>query len=283
MKFITAKQYWEYERNQKIERLEEERQEYKLPKTKEKIYYQEKIKEIDKQHDKMFRNILGRKKETVKFLNQFLQLKEEIEEDNIMACPTDFITKNYQDRHSDIIYRLKDKPVYFLIEHQSTVDPDMPLRIWEYIGEIIRKEKFMINHTFSKEVIYPIVVPIVIYTGYQKWSTKINFAQKQYQSTKYSHYQIQLEYNLIAVQDYIFEELLEKRSLFSSIMIIEKCKTKEEFVEYVNKIVQTTENQEELKVLSEIINKIVISWIGEKETNKILGRIKGGDLYESIN
>lgn len=37
------------------------------------------IEKIDKEHDKMFRNILSIKHEMVKMLNQFLGLKEQLE------------------------------------------------------------------------------------------------------------------------------------------------------------------------------------------------------------
>lgn len=54
-----------------------------------KIYDEKEIKEIDKKHDKMFRNILSRKIEMVKFLNDFLSFKEKVKETQIIQCHTD--------------------------------------------------------------------------------------------------------------------------------------------------------------------------------------------------
>lgn len=259
-------------KNNSFSGVKEEETEYRLE-TEEKLYDEKKIREIGKKHDKMFRNILGRKKEVAKFLNQFLELEEIIKEENIIQCPTDFITRKYEERHSDIIYRLNDKPVYFLIEHQSTVDKNMPLRIWEYIGEIVRKERIMPSDGLLKEEIYPIIIPIVIYTGYQNWNAKINFGQKQYQEMAYKKYEFNVEYNLIAVQNYTFEELLEKRSLFGSIMIMEKCRTKEELVTYGNKIIETMGNMGD-EMLAEIIVHMMLLQVGEKTTRKIIEKIK---------
>lgn len=231
--------------NNSLRGLAETEGKYQIPETKEK-YPEKRLKEIDKKHDKIFRNVLSRKNEVAKFLNQFLNLQERIQEEDIIAYPTDFVTKRYETRQSDIIYKLKDKPVYFLIEHQSTIDKEMALRIWEYVGEIIRKEKMRTN-LLKKDVIYPIVIPIVIYTGSQKWTAKTNFAQKQYQSRLYKKYQIDLEYNLISVHDYTFEELLEKRTLLGSILLMEKCKSKRELEMYAKKIIETIEDCEATK------------------------------------
>ena len=179
MKFIKYKQYIEYRYSNEFIQLREEGIEYKIE-TIENNYNENQLKEIYKKHDKTFKNILGRKKEIIKFLNDFLNLKKEIKEAQIIQCSTEFITRRYKNRHPDLLYRLKNKPVYFLIEHQSTVDKDMPLRILEYIGEIVRKD--IDNHKNRKEIKYPIVVPIVIYTGYRRWNAKINFAHNQYRS-----------------------------------------------------------------------------------------------------
>lgn len=228
LKFITYQEYKKYMKNINVNQLNEEEKEYKITtEGSDENYNKEKIKEVDKWHDKLFRNILSRKREMVKFLNEFGDLKERIREEQIIQCDTNFITKQYKTKQSDVLYRLKEKPVYFLVEHQSTIDQKMPMRIWEYIREIITKEENM-QGCICNNTIYPIVVPIVIYTGYQKWNVKTNFAQKQYQSQKYKEYAINLKYNLIAVQNYTFEELLNKKTLLANIMIIEKCKNGDE-------------------------------------------------------
>ena len=58
MKFVTYNQYSQYiKSNNNI-------QEKKIEKTYENLEYnQKKVKQIDKRHDKMFRNILSKKKE----------------------------------------------------------------------------------------------------------------------------------------------------------------------------------------------------------------------------
>jgi len=51
-----------------------------------------------------------------------------------------FITSEFEDRFSDVIYEtyIKGNPafIYILLEHQSTVDPWMPLRFLRYMIEL---------------------------------------------------------------------------------------------------------------------------------------------------
>ena len=172
MNFVTYHQYMKYILKNNVLIIAEGKETYNLEISEQK----KALKETDKKHDKMIRNTLNKTKEMVKFLNQFLNLKEITKEEQIIQCHTNFITKEYKEKNSDIVYKLKDKPIYFLVEHQSTVDKEMPERMARYIEEIMVSEK--------KENVYPIVVPIVLYTGLKKWNAKTSIAQKQYNSYK---------------------------------------------------------------------------------------------------
>lgn len=273
MEFITYQQYIEYlKKNQSI-KLREKETFYQTSSLKEKeIFNKRKIKEITKKHDKMFRNILNRKKEMANFLNQFLNLKEKIQDNQIIQCYTDFITKQYENKQSDIIYKLKNKPVYFLVEHQSTIDQEMPLRIWKNVGEIMRKESILQKTYLRKDKIYPVIVPVVIYTGFQKWKVATtNFADKQYQSSIYREY---LGYNLIAIHNYTFEELLEKKTLLGYVMIIEKCRETKELKAQLNKIIEVMNEPKDLEAMAEIITNIMIFRIGQEKAKELLEEIK---------
>ena len=83
MNYITYKDYYKYDKNNTSEN------------TKEEIYDEKEVRRIDKKHDKTIKIILKIKKEMSELLNQFLKLK--IEEENLIECSTEFITKNYKD------------------------------------------------------------------------------------------------------------------------------------------------------------------------------------------
>ena len=68
-----------------------------------------------------------------------------------------------------VLYKIKDKNIFFLIEHQSKIDYSMPFRLLEYEVAIIRSaiDKSKIKNKSYK---IPLVMPIVLYTGKQKWN-----------------------------------------------------------------------------------------------------------------
>lgn len=88
---------------------------------------------INQYHDKIFKDLFTNKKETALFINKYLGLKgtkNEIKEKDLQKCDTEYITKEKEKLELDILYKLKEKEIYFLIEHQSTVDFSMAERIY---------------------------------------------------------------------------------------------------------------------------------------------------------
>lgn len=113
--------------------------------------------------------------------------------------------------------------------------------------------------------------PIVIYTGFSKWKAKTNLANKQYQTEEYEQYLMHLKYNLIEIQDYSFEELLDFRSLVGVAMIFEKCRTAKELEEQTYKIIETMpEQKDELK---DIIMNFVSRSVGIEKANEIIQKM----------
>ena len=263
MKFITYQDYLICSKMLQNMGVREESERYNLENTEE----------IDRKHDKMFRDLLSRKKEMAKLINQFLGIKEKIIEKDLIQCHTDHVTKYYENRQSDVIYKLKNRQIYFLVEHQSSVDIDMAGRIFSYVNEIMREE--VNNIPLKKDKVYPIVIPIVIYTGFRKWNAELDFANRQYQSEFYKEYLIHLQYNLIDIKNYSYEELLDKKSLIASAMILEKCKIAEELEEQTYKIIDIFNETDEKEKLKEIIINFVAPSIGKEKARQMIEKING--------
>ena len=49
-----------------------------------------------------------------------------------------FVNKIFENREADIVYKYKNKNIFFLIEHQTKIDYSMPYRILEYEIEIMK-------------------------------------------------------------------------------------------------------------------------------------------------
>ena len=117
---------------------------------------------INQKHDKMFKEMLSDKKSTVDFINSFLHLN--LVEDDIEKYEKEFRTSEFSNVEADVVYKIKNKNVFILIEHQSSVDYKMSYRIMRYKYAIIESA---IDKKRLKEKSYriPMVIPIVLYTG----------------------------------------------------------------------------------------------------------------------
>lgn len=133
---------------------------------------------INNEHDKLFKDLLSDSEEARKFINKFLQLEEPIKENELELYNSSYITTEYKSKEVDIVYKKKNDDIYFLIEHQSTIDISMPYRIKNYVIEILRTavDKSKIH---QRGYDYPLVVPIVLYTGNKKWNAKLKFEDMQ--------------------------------------------------------------------------------------------------------
>ena len=90
---------------------------------------------INKKHDKLFKEMLSNKKEVVNFLK--LHLNMDLSENEIEKYEKEFRTSVFGSIEADIVYKIKDKDYFILIEHQSTIDDKMAYRIQNYKQAII--------------------------------------------------------------------------------------------------------------------------------------------------
>ena len=252
--FLMYKKYFEKE----LEKLEIEPSIVKKQKIKPRVH---------QKHDKTFKEILSNKNEMAQFLKQFIG--EEVEKENIEECKNTFITSNFERRESDIIYKRKDKNIYYLIEHQSKVDKEMPVRILRYCVELMGKIE---NNTEDVKV-YPIIIPIVIYTGQSKWNVPTNFSDIQKVEEKYKKYAIDLRYEMIDINKYTKEELIKKDTKLTNMMILEKSKDKKELIQTVLEIRTITKTRERVQWIEKIVEYILSDAIG-KETEELIEIIK---------
>ena len=109
--------------------------------------------------------------------------------------------------------------------------------------EIIRRvvEQQQINRSTYK---YPKVVPIVLYTGEIKWKSSNSFAMSQIHKEGYEDEIIDLSYKLIDVNKYEIESLLQCKTLLGNVMILEKCKSNQDVLECLRKIIKNSKSKD---------------------------------------
>lgn len=235
------------------------------------------IYDVTQEHDKIFKQILYDKEEARKFINRYLELEKPIEKGKIELYNSSYVTEAYKSKESDVVYKMKDKNIFFLIEHQSTIDLSMPYRIENYSMQIINaaidKQKRK-----SKGYLYPRVIPIVLYTGNKKWKAKLSFSEIQEELPGYKCQD--RSYTIIDVNSYNKKDLLENESFISKIMLLEKSKTTKELIENTQEILEKVQEIEEDKLnnMVKIMALLLGKKVGEEDAKRILGKmIKKGE------
>lgn len=229
---------------------------------------------INNKHDTWARAVLMNKKEASIFINLALELKEEykIEENKLILQDNRFVTKSFYNKETDILYKIENKNVYVLIEHQSTVDKHMAKRIIEYIVEIIRKDEKNRKIEDSKYKL-PLVIPIVLYTGKRKWKAEKSIIQIQERLPGYKNENFG-EYVLIDTNEYNEEKLLNTKGILSKIILLDKTKCSKEIEEMYDKIEANKLSKEEKVMLNEYMCNISVDLISEDKFKELREKYK---------
>ena len=233
------------------------------------------LNQVDKKYayGKLIKNILEDKKEVTQFINQFIVPREKIKEEELVRYTNNHITKKYKSKEADLVYKLKNRDIFFLIEHQSTVDYNMTYRMLNYCLDIM--QEWSRNKKMGKNMSYPIVVPIVIYTGSQKWKMPKKIREKRIGNYVFERYQIELEYNFIDINKLPRQILLQRDSMFSYMMFLEKAESNEELIKNLETIIQSTQNKKILEELVNIISYLLENTLDKGVRQKLLTKIEG--------
>lgn len=228
---------------------------------------------INNSHDKTYRKMLGNKNNVAYIINKALKLDDEkaILSQELQKYNSSFITSELRNSEADIVYKLKGKNVFFLIEHQTKQDYSIPYRIKEYIHEI---EKSAIDLTKLKKRNYdmPEVIPIVIYTGETNW--KVSLYLKRINDDRLQDVNL-TQYNIIDINNYTKDELLESNNIMDKIFLLEKTKDAVEVAKTIETIISQIRDDEDKQHFTEILNTVLRVKIGDDKANEYIKKLKG--------
>ena len=223
-------------------------------------------------NDKLIKNILKDKKEVEKFINCFLEPRKSIKSNELSIYTNEYIAKKYRSKKDYLIYKWKSQDIFFLIEHELTVDNSMPYRMLNYCIDIM--QEWNRNKKLGKNTNYPIIVPIVIYTGSEKWKISQRFSERQIGSYVLEKNNIDLKYNLIDINKIPKQVLLEQGTIFGYTMLIKKSKNKEELIKNTNLITDSTNNKSKLENLLNTIENLLDYQIEESQKQELIKKIQ---------
>ena len=224
----------------------------------EYFYETKEERKIHNEHDKLVKKIL------------------EIEE-----VRNEFITIDYRGKQVDLLYKIKGKEVYLLIEHQSTQDVKMPYRILEYEVQIMDRSFRKNNYQTEK---LAKVIAIVIYTGPGEWKMPQRLEEIQisfnYSKKILEDYDLTVGYNLLDINKLSKEELLEGETLFGRMMLVERARREEELIEILEEILPLTKENEREDVIN-ILRYILVKDIGEEKAKEYIKKLEEGVIEMS--
>jgi predicted transposase/invertase (TIGR01784 family) len=127
-------------------------------------------------HDSLFKTIMENPLAAREFLDYYLpsDFKELIDLSTIKPEKDSFVEEGLKRKISDLIYsvRFKDNDekafVYVLVEHQSSPDHWISLRLWKYMLLLAEKHK-------TKKDRLPLIAPLVFYNGSKKYDAPTSF------------------------------------------------------------------------------------------------------------
>ena len=106
-----------------------------------------------------------------------------------------------------------------------------------------------------------------------------NFSSMQIRDKRYKEFLIKQKYKLVDINKYTKNELISKDTKMSNMLLIEKCKTKEELIDTLIDLIVVTEKQDRIKWLEKIVEYVLPDILGESK-NIILKILKGKEKDE---
>ena len=146
----------------------------------------------------------------------------------------------------------------------------MPFRLLEYEVAIIRSavDKSKIKNKSYK---IPLVMPIVLYTGKQKWNAN-KYLEKSQEKIQGLNIKIG-NYSLVDINNYTEKELLEDNTFISKMMLIEKSKNTEEIEKTLEKI-RNKKQKEDKELLKSIIEIFLEEKIGIQKSTELIRKLE---------
>jgi predicted transposase/invertase (TIGR01784 family) len=195
---------------------------------------------IDNPHDKRFKALFSNKKSFISLLTDCVKEPwvKDLDENTLVKSDRSFILQDFSEKEADIVYKaiLNGQEIifYILMELQSNVDYRMPYRLLLYIVEILRDyfNQADTNARDNKDFKFPVVFPIVFYSGSNSWTVPLSIKQMFDSPERFGSYVLDFDYMLLDAKGFDTKELKQFSSrLLAVILLLEKSKSNVEFYE----------------------------------------------------
>jgi len=183
-------------------------------------------------HDSGNKHLLSNKSVFLQFLRRFfastLPWVKSISEDQMELLPTEFVKDNFRKISVDLLYRIHTSDGadwYFVVfEHQSTIDKKIAVRFLDVIIETWRGRLARSTPHELQSPMYtmPMVVPIVLYNGHDRWKQPQQLTLVFFQNGRGTPLTISLDYLLLDVHRLGKEQLLDTIDMLSGVFLVDQ-------------------------------------------------------------
>ncbi len=128
-------------------------------------------------HDKFFKETLTKRQNARSFFREYLpaEIVSQLDWRTLRISKETFVDPELRERFSDIVYEIRARGrqvfICLLLEHQSKVDPWMPLRILGYMVRLW--EQWRKQNPDERKL--PGIIPMVFYHGEDEWDVSVHF------------------------------------------------------------------------------------------------------------
>lgn len=196
MIYFSYNDYSDCKENGKIDEitnLEENKEKYK--RQSGKIY---------EENNNIIR-ILNKKSQLIEFYKTFLEINNEEDLKNVIYCKNKYF-KGIRNKNL-IISKVKNKEIFVIINVINKKNNNIPYIMFEYSYNLIKKW-YKSEETVNKR--YPVVIPVVIYTGNKKWEINNKKINSKLNYTTFKNNKIIFSYNIIDILNTNFYNLQEE-------------------------------------------------------------------------
>ncbi len=138
--------------------------------------------EVSRPHDKYFQRVFSNAEDAASLLRSCVPaaLARTLRWSTLTHLPGRFVSDDWHDSEGDLVFSVQRKGsdevpvlVYVVLEHQSTPDRWMPLRMLNYCTQVW----VAWQDSHQQEERLPLIVPLVFYQGGQRWEYAREFAE----------------------------------------------------------------------------------------------------------
>lgn len=239
---------------------------------------------MKKSYDSAYKYIFSNKTIFCQLIKSFVDedFVKEIDESHIDLMDKSFVSDEFLQRESDIIYRVKlgkkDIYIYILLEFQSTVDKTIPVRMLLYLIQF-----YDLLFRNSQKGKLPAVFPILIYNGQDNWTVPVNIKDLIDRRIP-DKYIPSFEYYNIIEKNIPDDVLLKIHNIASAIIYLEKIKDEKKLKQAIDNAITLIEKENiiDIRMFAIWFKRIFKQKVNPVEINKINNLMEAKTMLISV-